>query len=187
MTRWIRFFLVALHSMWRPKLGPDDTSVLTGRVWPTDVDVSVANQSAYAVYFEMARVDLQLRTGLAKLAAKRGWSAPLASINVQFRKPLKRFQKFKLSARIAYWDDKWIYVEHRIARHGKTIATALSKSLVIGREGRIAPLKLAAELGMSVARPSMPPMIEKYLEAERLMHEHVDAWSCTLDSLESAG
>ena len=33
----------------------------------------------------------------------------------------------------------------------------------------------------------MPPMIEKYLEAERLMHEHVDAWSCTLDSLESAG
>ena len=59
---------------------------------------------------------------------------------------------------------------------------ALSKSVVIGREGRIARLKLAAELGMSVARPSMPPMIEKYLEAERLMHEHVDAWSCTSDS-----
>jgi hypothetical protein len=65
MARWLRFLLVALRSVGRPRLGPGDTSIVTARVWPTDADVSVANNAAYLILFDMARVDLQLRTGLS--------------------------------------------------------------------------------------------------------------------------
>jgi acyl-CoA thioesterase FadM len=179
MTRWLRFLLVGLRSMRRPRLGPGDTSIVTARVWPTDADVSVANNAAYLVFFEMARVDLQLRTGLMKLASKKGWAAPTASISVQFRRPLRRLQKVQVSARLVYWDEKWLYVEQRMARNGETIATALSKSMVIGKEGRIPPTALAEALGMSLAEQSMPSMIEAYQQAERLLREHVDGAGAT--------
>lgn len=177
MTRWLRFLLVTLRSWWLPRLEPDGTSVLTARVWPTDVDFSVANNAAYLVFFEMGRVDLQLRTGFARLAAKKGWALPMASLNVQFRKPLRRFQKFTVRARLLYWDDKWVYVEHRMTRKGETVATALSKSVPFGKEGPIPPLEVLAALGKPLPRPATPPMIERYEEAEKLMRDHVAAWS----------
>lgn len=175
MTRWVRFLLVALRSLWRPRLRPTDTSVVTARVWPTDADVSVTNNAAYLVFFEMARVDLQLRSGLARQAAKKGWAVPMASINAQFRRPLRRFQRFQVSARLAYWDDEWLYVEQRIERNGDIMATALAKSLVLGKGGRIAPRDVATELGFSLTMTSRPPMIDRYEEAEALMRESAES------------
>lgn len=169
MTRWMRFLLVAARSLWRPRLEVTDTAVVTGRVWPTDADVSATNNAAYLVFLEMARVDLQLRTGLARVAARRRWAAPMASIHVRFRKPLRRFQKFRATARLVYWDDKWLYVAQRIETDGEVVATALAKSLVLGEAGRIAPSDVAAALESSLGMPSKPPMVQPYEETEMLM------------------
>jgi acyl-CoA thioesterase FadM len=174
MARWLRFLLVGLRSIGRPRLGATETAVVSARVWPMDADASVVNNAAYLVFFEMARIDLQLRTGLARLAAKRGWAAPMASISVQFRRSLRRLQKFQVSARLVCWDDKWLYIEQRIVRRGETIASALSKVMVAGKEGRVAPAALAAALGESLAPREIPPMIESYQHMERLIREHVD-------------
>jgi hypothetical protein len=65
----------------------------------------------------------------------------------------------------------------RIVRKGETVATALSKSMVLGKEGRMPPVALAEALGLSLAERSMPPMIEKHQQAEMLVREHVDVWS----------
>jgi len=72
MSRWIRILLLAVRSFWRPTLRPDDESVLTMRTWPTDSDISVVNNAVYLTFFEMGRIDLQLRSGFAKLAFKGG-------------------------------------------------------------------------------------------------------------------
>jgi acyl-CoA thioesterase FadM len=165
----MRFMLVAVRSLWRPRLKATDTATVTGRVWPTDADVSATNNAAYLVFLEMARLDLLLRTGLARLAARRRWATPLASIHVRFRKPLRRFQSFRVSARLVYWDERWLYLAQRIERNGEVMATALAKSLVLGADGRVAPSDLAAALGFSLEVPSRPPLIEHYEEAERLL------------------
>ncbi len=128
MSRWMRFLLLAVGSLWRPKLRPDEESVLTLRTWLTDADISHVNNAAYLTFFEMGRIDLQLRTGFVRLAFKKGWAAPMGSIVIQFRKPLRRFQKFRLKTRLACWDDRWLYVEHRLERNRETIASALSRS-----------------------------------------------------------
>lgn len=176
MARWLRFVLVALRAHWREPLQPTDTATVTAIVWPADADLSFANNASYLVFFEMARVDLQVRSGFARQALRKGWSAPMASINVQFRKPLRRFQRVRVSARIAYWNDKWLYIEQRMERHGELIASALAKSLVVGKGGRIAPVDLAAELGLTLTRSSEPPMIARFEEAETLMRERAELW-----------
>jgi acyl-CoA thioesterase FadM len=175
VTRWLRFLIIALSSYGRPRLAPTDVAVVRSRVWPTDADLSVANNAAYLVFFEMARIDQLLRTGLARVARRRGWVAVLGSITVQFRKPLKRFQAFEVSARLIYWDDRWLYVEQRIERSGETVATALAKIMVLGRDGRVAPAAAIAEVfGSSLSAPDQPPMIVSLREAEGLLHEHLN-------------
>jgi len=171
MLRWVRFSLVALRSLQRPKLGPLDASIVSGRVWPTDADLSVVNNAAYLVYFEMGRIDLQLRTGLAGLALRKRWAAPIASIHVQFRKPLQRFQRFTVSTRMVSWDDRWLYLEQRIDRRGETVATALLKALIIGKAGRVAPADAATELGFTLAASARPPGIDRYEQAETVLNE----------------
>jgi len=151
---------------------------VTARVWPTDADLSVVNNASYLVFFEMGRIDLQLRTGLIRLAAERGWSALTASLDVQFRKPLRRFQKFRVNTRLLGWDDRWLYVEQQIVRNRETVATALSKSLLIGSEGRISPASLATAMGMPATSPGMPVHVATYREAEKLERAHHEsAWT----------
>src|SRR5687768_16095410 len=128
MSRWLRFLMLAVGSLWRPRLRPDEKSVLTVRTWLTDADIGLVNNAAYLTFFELGRIDLQLRSGFARLAFQKGWAAPMGSIVIQFRKPLRRFQKCRVTARLAYWDDRWMYIEHRIERNGETIATALARS-----------------------------------------------------------
>jgi acyl-CoA thioesterase FadM len=175
MSRWLRFLMVALGSYARPRLAPTDIAVVRAHVWPTDADLSVANNAAYLVFFEMARIEQQLRTGLARVARKKGWVAVLGSINVQFRKPLRRFQAFQVSAQLTYWDDRCLYLEQRLERAGETVATALARVMVLGRDGRVAPTAAIAEvLGSSLSAPDLPPMIASLQEAERLLREHLD-------------
>jgi hypothetical protein len=90
---------------------------------------------------------------------------------VLFKKPLRRFQRFRLTARLAYWHDKWLYIEHRLVRDHETIAAALSKSMIFGKDGLIAPVAAISALGYSVPQPPMPAMIEKFREGEMLMRE----------------
>jgi len=169
VTRWIRFLLVAVRSLWRPRLEPTDTALVVGRVWPTDVDVSATNNAAYLVFLEMARIDLLLRTGLARVSVRKRWAAPMASIHVRFRKALRRFQKFQASARLVYWDQKWLYLEQRIERDGEVVATAFAKFVVLSADGPVAPMDLATALGASLVAPPKPAVVEHYEAAERQM------------------
>jgi len=169
VTRWLRFLLVALRSLWRPRLGASDTALVTGRVWPTDADVSATNNAAYLVFLELARIDLMLRTGLARAAIRARWALPMASIHVRFRRALRRFQSFQVSARLVYWDEKWLYLEQRIEREGSVMATACAKFVVLGAAGPVRPAELAASLGSPLAAAPRPPWVEHYEEAERRM------------------
>ena len=171
--RWARFVFVAIGSFWRPRLRPDEQSVLDLRVWLTDVDLSVVNNAAYFVYFELGRLDLQLRTGFVKIAVKNGWFVPMRSIVVEYWRPMKRFQKFRLMTEVLYWDDEWIYFNHRIEHNGVYIASAFSKSMVIGKSGRIAPTAVGLELGFKDAAPERPSFIGKFQEGEDLMRKRV--------------
>jgi acyl-CoA thioesterase FadM len=176
MTRWPRFAWIALRALGRARLRPTETSTIVARVWPTDVDLTATNNAAYLIYFEMGRLDLQLRTGMARLAARRGWAAPLAAIHVQFQRPLRRFQRFRVSTRLAFWDERWLFLEQRIDRAGETVATAISKSVVIGREGRVAPADVAAELGSPLGTAVPSETVALLDGADRAMRERAEAW-----------
>src|SRR5690348_11462060 len=156
MTRWVRFLLTVLRSISRSRLRVDQESILDLRVWPTDADLALMNHAAFLTLMEQGRVDLMLRTGFLRFLLRQHLTAVLTSITVQFRKPLRRFQKLQLRTRVVCWDDQWIYLEHRIDRGGELVASGIAKNAILGRGGRLRPADILSAFGHSVAAPPVP-------------------------------
>ena len=65
MNLWLRLILQLLKSRFAAALEPLGTSVRRGRVWPTDLDVSLhMNNGRYLTLMDLGRLDLMLRTGV---------------------------------------------------------------------------------------------------------------------------
>jgi acyl-CoA thioesterase FadM len=142
---------------------------LNFRVWVTDADVSLMNNAKYLTVMEMGRIDLMSRAGFLKLSRQQRWAAPLASISVQFKKPLKRFQRFQLRTSLIYWDEKHIYLKHVMEKGGQIVAVGIARVVILGQQGRVKPAEALNALGHSIASPSIPPVIDSLKRSERLM------------------
>ena len=169
MSAWLRLLFTLIRSSRRNKLRPDEESALHFRVWVTDADVSVMNNAKYLTIMEMGRVDLMFRAGFLKLSRAKGWAAPLASISVQFNRPLKRFQRFQLRTSLIYWDEKYVYLRHLIERGDQKVAVGVARVVILSKRGRVRPSEALAALGHSIDPPVIPPLIESLKKSERLM------------------
>lgn len=128
--RWFRLLLAMIKAKFKTKANPIETFSLSFRVWITDIDVSIMNHTAILTVMETGRIDVMVRSNFFKIASKNKWYFPTQAINVQYYRPLKLFQKAKLYSRISFVDEKWIYVEQKIMRKGKVIATCLVKNTI---------------------------------------------------------
>ena len=171
MSTWIRFLFTLARSPWRGKLRADEESVLPMRVWLTDADVSVMNNARYLTAMEMGRIDLMLRTGFIKLSREERWSAPLASITVQFKRPLKRFQRFRLRTSLFYWDEKYVYLRHLMERGDQTVAVGIARVVILNSRGRVPPGDALAALGYTAAPTAVPAVIDSLKRSEQLMRQ----------------
>lgn len=127
--RWIKLLTTLFRARFRPKVKGNESTSLKFRVWVNDIDVTVMNHAAIMTVFEMGRADYMVRTNFFKIATKNKWFFPNQAINVQFYRPLKRFQKATVHTRMGYVDEKFFYIEQKIMRNGKPIAASLANGL----------------------------------------------------------
>ena len=132
--RIVRLGTALIRARLNPKIKGTETLTNSFRVWITDVDVSIMNHAAILTIFETGRVQLMVRSEFLKVATKHKWFVPLQSISVQYYRPLKAFQKAEVHTRISYVDEKWIYIEQKIERHGKVVAACICRSTI--KDGR---------------------------------------------------
>jgi acyl-CoA thioesterase FadM len=146
--RWIRLLFAILFAKYRTKLSVSEESNISFRVWISDVDASVMNHATMMTVMEMGRIDLMVRLGFFKLARQNKWYFPSRSINVQYIRPLKLFQKASLITKVFHVDERWIYTEQKIIRHGKDIAICIVKSTVKKGKEAISIKEIANRLGI---------------------------------------
>jgi acyl-CoA thioesterase FadM len=175
MSRWLRILIIIIRARFRKKINPDEEITLNFRVWPTDVDLSIMNNTAMLAITELGRWDYMVRTGFLKYARTNKLYLPLASISAQFRRPLKRFQKFQLTTRIIYWDEKWIYISRRIVRKEKTIAVALAKATLKKGKERLPFQRVISDLNWEMRSERRPEMVDVFEKGETLFLESCEA------------
>lgn len=104
--------------------------------------------SRYASFMDLARVDFMIRNGGWGRIRKAGLYPVLGSSSIRFRRPIRPFQKFDVTARIVSWDERWIYIEHKLIIAGGEVASVcLVKTTFLGKQGRVPTDELVAIIG----------------------------------------
>jgi len=163
MNLWFRLLRVALVSLLRRRLGLMEVSTLDFRVWPTDLDFNLHMTNArYLALMDLGRMDLILRTGLWKPVVRQKWAPVIGGTVVRFRRPLRAFQPVRLSSRMVSWDERWIYIEHRLESKGRAVCHALVRGAFVAPDGTLPPQTVATASGFTGAAPSLPDWAESW-------------------------
>ena len=161
--------LAATHarSVRAPPLGVLEEARLPLRVWPDEMDAYLhLNNGRYLTMMDAGRYQLFLRTRLWQEMRKRGWSPVLGSAAVRFRRELKPLQEVELVTRIAGWNDRWLYIEHRVEREGRVHALAAVRVVTRAGKARVAPAELLASVGYEGQAPQPPAIVEGLMQID---------------------
>ncbi len=113
-----------------PRLHPTKTVRSGFRVLPHDIDINLhLNNGRYMQLIDVNRMEFLLRTGLVQIILKQGWKPILGSVTIQFRRELRLWERAIASTHLLGWDDRWVYLEHRIETlAGRPVAIAMAKA-----------------------------------------------------------
>lgn len=147
---------------------------MTFRCLPTDLDVNMhMTNSRYHSFTDLVRIDLVIRSGAWKRIRAEGLYPVLGSATMRFRRSIRPFQKFTVTARVLSWDDRWIYIEHKFitSQDGGQDVAAISivKTIFLSPQGRIPTEKLIAVMGYSGVTPPAVAAIPKLNELDETL------------------
>lgn len=141
-----RMLYVLLVSRGKPRLpiGYSD-STLTFRVLPNDIDINMhMNNGRYLTICDLSRLDIFIRSGLAKTMLKHKWMPVITEHTMRYKRSLGLFQKYHISTKIVDWNEKTFQMEHAFTSvlSGRVVAEGISKGCVVHKGVVIPPLEV---------------------------------------------
>lgn len=180
MNLWLRLLWLLLTAPLRPRLAmPGDVSVLTLRVLPNDLDLSLhMNNGRYLAIMDLGRIDLLIRSGLAGAAWRKRWTPVANTVLIRFRRELRGFVRYRLETRVVGWQAESFLIAQTFVfaggkRDGHVAARALIKGGLYDRKARryIPLAEMMATIGISAENPAPTADIDAFLAADDAMRE----------------
>ena len=164
MNLFFRLLLLLLTYRFRPRcdvLGPARKRFI---VWPPDLDVLLhVNNGVYLSMLDVARVDLMLRSNIARGVRSKGFYPVVAAETIRFRRSLQLFQSFEIETRVIGWDEKAVIIQHHFLRKDEVVAEAVIRSRFLKRTGGTASTaELLEAIGHQGASPALPAWIDAW-------------------------
>ena len=166
-----RLLMVFIASFFKRRLSLDDENILSMRVLPNDVDVSLVSADRYLALMDLGRINIVLRAGMFRTLLAKRWAPVVRVAAVRYRYPLKLFQNYQLRTRVVYWDHEWAWTEHVFERHGRITAIGLTKTMFKSRAGLVPIAKFIAASGQSPVPPPLPEAIARLQSVEDLLKQ----------------
>jgi acyl-CoA thioesterase FadM len=160
--------LILSRFFFRKPLGLLETSVIEGRVWPTDLDNNIhMNNGRYLTIMDLGRFDWILSCGFLGLCLKNHWFPIVGALKITYLKPLKPFQKFQLKTRVLGWDAKWIYVEQIFEADGVLCAKSVLQGLFHGKQTKVTTSEWLKAAGYAKKSPRLPQDVQSWLRSSQ--------------------
>jgi len=105
---------------------------------------------------DLGRIDLLVRSGFWREARRRGWFPLVGASAIEYRRPLRVFQRYQLTTRLLGWDERWFYIEQSFRQGEKVAAVATVKAMIRSASGAIPPSDALAVIGASGLSPALP-------------------------------
>lgn len=152
MSRLLRLILTLLKFKISPfKSSIGDTFTFPLRVWPTDADLHHVNNAIYLTYFECARLEILLSTGLMKLCQTQKWRPVVTTTLIRYHASLKRKQPFTIKSFVKTSDKHSFYVYHHITDvSGKTMTKCITRTMLLSKTGKVPVNDVYTKLGIEI-------------------------------------
>ena len=141
-----------------PRIDPLHEAELAFRVTPFDCDVyGHMNNGRYLTVMDFGRWNHVQRSGLLRLFVSRSWWPVLGAAEIEYRRELRLFQRYRLATRIASWQGKWFWFEQRFLVGDTLHARAVVRGVVRHRGRSVPQDEVMEALGVSGLVPPPPP------------------------------
>jgi acyl-CoA thioesterase FadM len=173
MNLILRLIRIIIAAFTRSPLDLLDTSVVKMRVWPNDLDLNLhMNNGRYFTVMDLGRIDLMIRTGVARWMWRQRWTPVVGSETIRFKRSLKPFQPYLLKTRVLCWDERWVFLEQRFETlGGELVALGIVKAVLTAQRRTMRPKEALKIIGMLRRSPAMPPAVKAWALAEEWMAE----------------
>lgn len=130
-----------IGSLFKPRLPMNKPSNrLTLRVLPNDIDINMhMNNGRYLTICDLSRVDMFIRTGLARTMIQEKWMPVISEHTMKYKKALTMFQKYEVTMEVVGWDERVFNMSHTFWVKGRPVAEGTSKGVIVGKAGVVAP------------------------------------------------
>ena len=142
MSLIFRMFALWLQSFFKPRLPVEKPkNALTLRVLPNDIDINMhMNNGRYLTICDLSRVDMIIRTGLAKTMLKENWMPVIAEHTMKYKKALTLFQKYRVEMEVTGWNEKSFHMLHTFIVEDRVVAQGTSQGVIVSKTGVVAPV-----------------------------------------------
>ncbi len=141
MNLILRMLFLLIASFFKPRLLITKAkNSLTLRVLPNDIDLNMhMNNGRYLTICDLNRVDVFIRTGLAKTMLQEKWMPVISEHTMKYKRPLKLFQKYEVCMEIVTWDDRSFQMLHTFIVDGQTVAEGTSRGVIVSKKTGVVP------------------------------------------------
>lgn len=171
MYPYVRMFKELFKYRNAPPLGLFDTHHSTHMCLPWDIDPWMElNNGRTLTLFDLGRIPLAMRMGLADTLKSRGWGMSVAGNTTRYRRRVKMFDRLSMRSRLIGWDTRFLYIEQSMWKGGECTSHILIRSALIGRgrAGLVPPTELAQAIGVSPQSPALPDWVQAWIDADSL-------------------
>lgn len=116
MNLYFRLLWVMLMARRRKVITEDNlNNEVTTTIMPNDLDLNLhVNNGRYMTLCDFNRVDLFVRSGLASIMIKNKLAPVVAEHTMTYIKPLRVFNRIRITMKITHWDEKYFYATHTV-------------------------------------------------------------------------
>ena len=163
MNLYFRLLLVLLKSAFASRIGPLDESRSSFRVWPFDCDINLHLTNArYFALCDLSRIYFMGQAGVLFKAIRRKWLPVVQAQEVSYFKPINPFRRFEVVTRVAYWDEKYWYTEHRFVAADRLCAILQVRGVFVHGRTVVPVSELLALSGTDVQPPRQPDNVRSW-------------------------
>ena len=130
------------------RLPIDGVHVSHHRCWPWDIDPwRKLNNGRTLTLYDLGRLPLVNRTGLAQTLKANGWGLTVAGSSVRYRRRVRVFQPIEMRSAFISRDPRFLYLQQAMFRGGEALSGALYRGAVTSAAGIVATERVMAAMG----------------------------------------
>lgn len=148
MNLIFRMLSLFVASLFKPRLPVEKpVNSISMRVLPNDIDINLhMNNGRYLTICDLSRVDMFIRTGLAKTMLNEKWMPVISEHTMKYKRSLKLFQKYKIKMQVAGWDDRSFQMRHTFLVADRVVAEGTSLGVILSKTGVIPPVEVMSKV-----------------------------------------